>query len=118
ERVELREIVQSALEAARPLIDARQHRLTLLLPPEPVEMFGDFTRLAQVFLNLLNNAAKFMETGGTITFAARVESGELIVTVTDTGIGIDSAMLPAIFDMFAQADRSLERTQSGLGVGL
>lgn len=118
ERVELRDVVNSALEAAGPLIEARQHRLTLLLPPQPVILSADFTRLAQVFLNLLNNAAKFMEAGGNITFAAELDDAELVITVADTGIGINAEMLPVIFDMFAQADRSLERSQAGLGVGL
>jgi len=118
ERVELRDVVNSALEAAGPLIEARQHRLTLLLPPRPVILFADFTRLAQVFLNLLNNAAKFMAIGGNITFAAELNDAELVATVADTGIGISAEMLPVIFDMFAQADRSLERSQAGLGVGL
>ena len=118
ERIELRDVVNSALEAAGPLIEARQHRLTLLLPPQPVVLFADFTRLAQVFLNLLNNAAKFTDAGGSITFAAELKEGELVVTVTDTGIGINPKMLLVIFDMFAQADRSLERSQAGLGVGL
>jgi signal transduction histidine kinase len=118
ERIQLQDVVKSALEAAGPLIEARHHRLTLLLPPEPVVLFADFTRLAQVFLNLLNNAAKFTDVGGNITFAAELKDGELVVTVTDTGIGISTKMLPEIFDMFAQADRSLERAQAGLGVGL
>ncbi|MEO8443370.1 MAG: ATP-binding protein [Betaproteobacteria bacterium] len=118
ERIDLAAVVNSAVESARPLIEARQHRLDIQLPPAPVTLYADFTRLAQVFLNLLNNAAKFTETGGAITLAAEVKSGELIVTVSDSGIGISARMLPLIFDMFAQADRSLERTQTGLGVGL
>ena len=118
ERIELRDVVNSALEAAGPLIETRQHRLTLLLPPQPVILSADFTRLAQVFLNLLNNAAKFMEVGGNITLAAELQGAELVVTVTDEGIGISAKMLPVIFDMFAQVARSLERSQAGLGVGL
>ena len=118
ERVELRGIVQNALEVAGPLIEARKHRLTLRLPPEPIYLSADATRLAQAFLNLLNNAAKFTDAGGSITFTAELKDSELIVTVADTGIGIGAEMLPVIFDMFAQVDRSLERAQTGLGVGL
>ena len=118
ERVNLADVVKSAVEAARPLVEARQHRLDVQLPPAPVTLYADFTRLAQILLNLLNNAAKFTDTGGTITLAAEVKSGELTVSVADTGIGISAGMLPVIFDMFAQADRSLERAQAGLGVGL
>ena len=71
-------------------------------------MFADSTRLAQVFLNLLNNAAKFTDNRGAIKLTAEVKGGDLVVTVADTGIGISAKMLPVIFDMFAQADRSLE----------
>jgi signal transduction histidine kinase/CheY-like chemotaxis protein len=118
ERVALGDIVKSAVEAARPLIEARGHRLDVNLPPAAVTVYADPTRLAQILLNLLNNAAKFTDSGGTITFAAEVRNAELLITVTDTGIGISAKMLPVIFDMFAQADRSLERAQAGLGVGL
>ncbi len=118
ERVDLTDVVTSALEAARPLIETRRHRLDVVLPPGPVTLYADSTRVAQVFLNLLNNAAKFTDVGGSIRFAAEVKSGELLVRVTDTGIGISAKMLPVIFEMFAQADRSLERAQAGLGVGL
>jgi CheY-like chemotaxis protein len=118
ERIELRNIVQNAVEAAGPLIEARKHRLTTTLPPQPVYLNADGTRLAQVFLNLLNNAAKFTEVGGNITFEAAVKGPELVITVADSGIGIPLEMLPVIFDMFAQVDHSLERTQAGLGVGL
>jgi two-component system, sensor histidine kinase len=117
-RVELHAIIENALETASPLIEARKHRLAVLAPTEPVYLMADSIRLAQVFVNLLNNAAKFTGVGGRITFEATQQNGELIVTVTDTGIGIPPDMLPVIFDMFAQVDRSLEREQAGLGVGL
>jgi CheY-like chemotaxis protein len=81
-------------------------------------LFADFTRISQVFLNLLNNSAKFTGVGGGIAFTAQLKDGELVITVTDTGIGIETAMLPVIFDMFAQVDRALERSHAGLGVGL
>jgi signal transduction histidine kinase/ActR/RegA family two-component response regulator len=118
ERIVLQDVVKSAVEAAEPLIQARQQRLAVALPPEPVVLFADFTRMAQVFLNLLNNSAKFTAVGGSIAFSAQLKEGELIITVTDTGIGIETAMLPVIFDMFAQVDRALERSNAGLGVGL
>ena len=118
ERIDLADVVKSALEASRPLIESRGHLLDVVLPAEPVTLYADATRVAQVFLNLLNNAAKFTEPGGTIRVVASAGNGELVVTVSDTGIGISAKMLPVIFEMFAQADRSLERAQAGLGVGL
>jgi len=119
ERVELRSIVQSAVETAVPMIEARRHRLEVALPGRPVLLNADATRLAQVFLNLLNNAAKFTPEGGRISLVAELDvMGELVVTVSDNGIGIAPEMLPAIFEMFAQVDHSIERTQAGLGVGL
>ncbi len=118
ERAALAGIVQTALEAAAPLIELRGHRLNVDLPHEPVWLMADATRLAQVFVNLLNNAAKFTDPGGEISFRAARQDGRLIVTVTDNGLGISAGMLPVIFDMFAQADRSLERAHAGLGVGL
>ena len=111
-------MIQNALETAGPLVRSRRHELIVKAPTEPVMLEVDATRIAQVFVNLLNNAAKFTESGGRITFAAEVRGDELTVTVSDTGIGVAPEMLPMIFDMFAQADRSLEREQAGLGVGL
>lgn len=118
ERTALDGIVQTALEAAAPLFELRGHRLHVELPREPVWLMADATRLAQVFVNLLNNAAKFTDPGGDISFRAAHEDGKVVVTVTDNGLGIAAGMLPVIFDMFAQADRSLERAHAGLGVGL
>jgi CheY-like chemotaxis protein len=118
EHIRLGDVVKSAVEAARPLIETREHWLDVVLPPAPVTLFADSTRLAQVFLNLLNNAAKFTDNRGAIKLTAEVKGGDLVVTVADTGIGISAKMLPVIFEMFAQADRSLERSQAGLGVGL
>ena len=118
ERVELRAVAASALEAAEPLMRAREHRLETRLPPAGQYVNADPTRLAQVFLNLLNNAAKFTEPGGRIEFDLALGAGELSARVRDNGIGIAPEMLEPIFDMFAQADRSLERSAAGLGVGL
>ena len=115
---ELAPIVHGAVETVRPLIDARGHALTVNLPEGAVLLDADATRLAQVFSNLINNAAKYTEDGGHIAFTASVENGWLTVKVTDDGIGIAPETLPRIFEMFAQVDQSIERKQSGLGVGL
>jgi signal transduction histidine kinase/CheY-like chemotaxis protein len=117
-RVTLAMVVQAAVEASRPLIESRGHELTVTLPPEPVELDVDLTRLAQVFLNLLNNAAKYTEPGGRIHLAAEREGGNVVVRVKDSGIGIVADTLPRVFDMFMQVDRSLNGSQGGLGIGL
>jgi len=124
ERVELAAVVASAVETSRPLIEASGHELTVTLPPEPIPLDADLTRLAQVFSNLLNNAARYTEQGGHIWLTAELASGgrqppdEVVVKVRDTGLGIPADMLPKIFEMFTQVDRSLERSQGGLGIGL
>jgi signal transduction histidine kinase len=118
EPVELRSVAASALEAVDPLLRERGHHVTVDLPPPGLTIDADPTRLAQVFLNLLNNAAKFTPPGGRIDFRLHVRDGEMVGVVRDNGIGIAADMLDPIFEMFAQADRSLERTTSGLGVGL
>ena len=87
-------------------------------PDEPVWLDADLTRLAQVFSNLLNNSAKYMEPGGTIVVEASADAEDVVVAVRDTGIGIAPEVLPHVFDMFVQADRSLERAHGGLGIGL
>ncbi|MEA2563184.1 MAG: hypothetical protein QOH06_4688 [Acidobacteriota bacterium] len=118
ERVELAAVIRDALEACRPLIEAGGHELTVSLPPEPITLDADPTRLAQVFSNLLNNAAKYTPRGGSIRLTAEQQGNEIVVKVRDTGIGIPADMLPRIFEMFTQVDRSLERSQGGLGIGL
>jgi signal transduction histidine kinase len=118
ERVELAEVVRSALEATRPLVESSGHRLNVALPPEPIPLEGDPTRLAQVFSNLLNNAAKYTERGGQIRLAAEQVDHHVRVRVTDSGIGISSAQLPNLFKMFTQGEHSIERAQGGLGIGL
>ncbi|HEV3115475.1 MAG TPA: PAS domain S-box protein, partial [Gemmataceae bacterium] len=117
-RVLLADIVSSAVETVRPAIEAAGHELILSLPPEPVHLDADLTRLAQVFSNLLTNSAKYTERGGKIWLGAERRGGEVIVSVRDTGIGIPADALPRIFDMFAQVDRSVERSTGGLGIGL
>jgi PAS domain S-box-containing protein len=118
--VTLAEVVESAVETARPAIDAARHELTVSLPPEPVPLYADLTRLSQVFANLLNNSAKYTEPGGRVQVAAARDprNGHVTVTVQDNGIGIPAEDLSRIFDMFSQVDRSVERSSGGLGIGL
>ncbi len=116
--VELAEIVQNAVETSRPLIRLRKHHLTVQLPEQPVLLQGDLTRLAQVISNLLNNAAKYTDDGGQIRLDAVVDNGTVIIRVRDTGLGVDADLLPHIFDLFTQADRTPDRAQGGLGIGL
>jgi CheY-like chemotaxis protein/two-component sensor histidine kinase len=118
QRIELAEVVNSAVESSRPLIEQRGHVLEVTLPSEPVFLDGDLVRLAQVFLNLLNNAAKYTEPGGRIRLTAERQGDEVTVRVADTGVGIPAEKLPHLFELFFQVDRSLERSQGGLGVGL
>ncbi len=118
ERLDLRAVIAAALEASRPLVDAARHELTMKLPDDPVWLDGDLTRLAQAIGNLVNNAAKYTSDGGLITLSARQEENEAVVTVTDTGVGIPREMLPEVFEMFTQVNRTLDRAQGGLGVGL
>jgi len=115
---DLRTALRDAVETARPFVESRRHSLDVRLPRETLPVDGDATRLAQVFSNLLNNAAKYTEPGGSIELAARRDGKELEVTVKDNGIGLAPESKERIFDMFVQVDRSLERTQAGLGVGL
>jgi PAS domain S-box-containing protein len=118
ERVDLARVVQSAVETSRPLIDAAGHQLTVSLPPSPVHVDADITRLAQVFANLLNNAAKYCERPGNIALTARCEGDHVVVSVRDDGIGIPKEMLHRIFEMFSQVEGPVERRQGGLGIGL
>jgi signal transduction histidine kinase len=106
------------VEAARPSVEAQAHQLTITLPPEPVYLNADLNRLAQVFLNLLTNAAKYTEKGGHIWLTAEVQGGEVVVSVRDTGIGIAAEHLPRLFRMFSQVATALKRSQGGLGIGL
>ncbi|MDQ3040731.1 MAG: HAMP domain-containing histidine kinase, partial [Pseudomonadota bacterium] len=118
ERVDLVSVLDEAVEAARPAIQRGDHELTFAQPPQPVWLHADPQRLVQVFGNLLNNAAKFSEPGGRIAVVVEQSEDEEIVRVRDTGIGIPADKLEAIFDMFTQADQSLERSHGGLGIGL
>ncbi len=118
EQVLLRAVAETAVEASRPVIEASGHALKLTLPEEPVWLAADPTRLAQVMTNLLTNAAKYTPEGGSIELSALREGGEVIVRVTDTGLGIPPGMLAEVFEMFTQVNRTLERSQGGLGIGL
>jgi signal transduction histidine kinase/DNA-binding response OmpR family regulator len=118
ESLELEKVISHALETARPLIEARGHKLEVDLPPSPVWMVGDFARLAQVIANLLNNAAKYTPEGGRIELSAAAAEGEITLVVRDNGIGIDRELLPRVFELFSQGERSLDRSLGGLGVGL
>jgi two-component system, chemotaxis family, CheB/CheR fusion protein len=118
ERVSLALIVTNAIEASRPLIESENHRLTVTLPAEPVYLDADLTRIAQVLQNLLNNAARYTPPGGKIALHAEFDGQQVVIRVTDTGIGIPRDMLSHVFDMFTQVDRSIERSTGGLGIGL
>jgi signal transduction histidine kinase/ActR/RegA family two-component response regulator len=116
--VDLQTVVKDAVETASPFIHSRNHTLSVSLSPPSIVLDADATRLAQVFSNLLNNAAKYTDPGGQIALDVQRNNGIIVARVTDNGIGIDRQMLTTVFDLFAQADQSLERTQAGLGVGL
>jgi PAS domain S-box-containing protein len=118
ERVELSTIVQRAVEASRPVIEQFGHELTVNLLPQTIYLDADLTRLAQVFCNLLNNAAKYTDRGGRITISADRQESDIVVSVRDTGIGIPMDMLSCVFEMFKQVDHSSEKSHSGLGIGL
>ncbi len=115
---DLRNALTAALETVGPFIRERGHALQVTQPDTPMMLEGDATRLAQVFANLLHNAAKFTASGGRIDVVVEQDARTAVVTITDNGIGIDAPMLSRMFGLFEQADRSLERPQAGLGVGL
>ncbi|MFN3789310.1 ATP-binding protein [Massilia sp.] len=118
EWIALREAIANAVDTALPAIEAAGHRLELELPDLPLVVHADPVRLAQVFSNLLTNAAKYTPDGGRIGVAVRPDQGSVRVAVTDTGIGIPAEALPGVFDMFSQVSRNMGRAQGGLGIGL
>ena len=117
-RLKLAEAVQDAVDTARPLIEERGHELVVDVPPEPLYVDADRTRLSQILGNLLNNAAKYTDRGGRIRVAVERQGSDVVVAVEDNGVGIPAHLLTTVFDMFAQVDRSLEKSQGGLGIGL
>jgi CheY-like chemotaxis protein/two-component sensor histidine kinase len=118
ERIQIVDVLQTAVETSRPLIAALSQELTVTIPPERIWVNGDLTRLAQVISNLLNNACKYTEGGGRIWLTAERDGADVVLRVRDTGIGIQQEMLPRIFDMFTQAHESLDQARGGLGIGL
>jgi signal transduction histidine kinase len=118
ETLTLADVLDAALEQSRPNLDRARQELTLDVPVEPIYLEGDRVRLAQVLTNLLNNAAKFSEPGGNVRLVAVKEKDKVIIRVKDSGMGIAPEMLDRVFDPFTQVDRSIHRTQGGLGIGL
>ena len=116
--VELTAAVQRALDSVRPHIEAQQHQLVLRTPPRPVWVDADPVRLTQIAANLLHNAAKYTERKGRIDVEIQEADGQAVLIVRDNGVGISPELLPKVFELFTQADRSLERSQGGLGIGL
>jgi PAS domain S-box-containing protein len=117
-RVELAQVLREAVEISRPLIAEDGHELDIVVPHDPVLLDADGARLAQVFANLLNNAAKYTPAGGRISLSASRDGSEVTISVRDNGVGIAPDMLPLVFEKFLQVDRSDGRTRGGLGIGL
>ncbi|MEJ8835902.1 hybrid sensor histidine kinase/response regulator [Ramlibacter sp. AN1133] len=118
QRIDLKEVVATAVETSASLIESGHHKLHVELPSRPLPMDADPTRIAQVVSNLLNNAAKYTPEAGRITLNVRVEGNEAVLSVTDTGVGIDADAIPKVFEMFAQVPSSAAKPQGGLGIGL
>jgi PAS domain S-box-containing protein len=118
EPVELLTLVTSAVETARPLIDAKHHQLEIVLPPEPIELQVDPLRLSQALSNLLTNAAKYTDPAGRIMLAATLDAQDLTLSVRDSGIGLSALAISRVFEMFSQVDSAVDRTEGGLGIGL
>lgn len=112
------EVLAKAVEMVSDLLEKRHHRLTLDLPTQDLLCNGDPVRIAQVVANLLNNAARYTRPGGSIGLSARLEAGEVVLRIKDSGIGIPKEMLPRVFDLFVQGQRGADRSQGGLGIGL
>jgi CheY-like chemotaxis protein len=118
ERIELSKVIEQAVEMSHPVVEQAGHHLAINVPQSPIYVDADLTRLAQVFSNLLNNAAKYTERGGEIRLLIEQQNGEVLISVQDNGIGIPQEMLPYVFDMFTPVNRNLQRSQGGLGIGL
>lgn len=118
EPVSLDQALRNAVEGSEPLIRAGGHSLSISMPPDPIMLDADPVRLAQIFGNLLNNAAKYSDAGGRIAVDVRREGAEAVVAISDTGDGIEAEQLPQLFKVFARGHRSASRNQTGLGIGL
>jgi PAS domain S-box-containing protein len=118
ERIGLNGIVERAVETIRPLMDQRRHHFHVTLSPQPIWIEADGTRIEQVIVNLLTNAAKYTPEMGTISLTVQHESNQAVLRIHDTGVGIAPELLPHIFELFTQAERSIDRSQGGLGIGL
>ncbi len=118
EPIDLTAVIARAVETTRPLIDSRRQELMVALPPRPLKVEGDSTRLAQVVGNVLNNASKYTPEGGRIRLQLHAEEDEAVIAVSDSGIGIPPEMLGNVFDLFTQVNRALDRAHGGLGIGL
>jgi signal transduction histidine kinase/DNA-binding response OmpR family regulator len=118
ERVDLRQIIDGAVQTSEQLVRSRAHEIAVLFPGESLTVEGDPTRLAQIVSNLINNAAKYTDTGGHITVRAEGIAGQAVLSVADDGVGIAPEMLDSVFELFVQADRSADRSLGGLGIGL
>jgi signal transduction histidine kinase len=111
-------LINSAVEQAQPLMTARAHALAIEGSADGAQVLGDANRLVQVFANLLNNAAKYTPHGGKIVVTVARDGASVVISVRDNGAGIDASLLPRIFDLFTQAERTPDRAQGGLGIGL
>ena len=118
DEVDLAAVIADAVEQVRPLIEARRHELALHLTKEPVFVEGDTKRLVQVVANMLNNAAKYTPEGGRLAVWLSATPEQILVSISDSGIGISAELLPTVFDLFSQAERTPDRSQGGLGLGL
>ncbi|HTS20771.1 MAG TPA: response regulator [Casimicrobiaceae bacterium] len=118
ESIDAARVIAAAVETSRPYVDAQEHALVVSVPPEPLRLKGDFARVAQVLANLINNAAKYTDKGGRIAIDAAREGEEIVFRVRDSGMGIPKELLSTIFEPFQQIERTLDRSQGGLGVGL
>ncbi len=117
-RIAISGVVERAVETSQPLVTQRRHTLTVSVPPQPIWVHADAARLEQVVVNLLTNAAKYTDEGGHIWLTAEQTGDEAVLRVRDTGVGISAEFLPHVFELFTQAERSLDRAQGGLGIGL
>jgi signal transduction histidine kinase len=116
--VTLKDLFEGAIEAARPVIDAKVHTLEVDWPPETLQMHADPVRVTQIITNLLTNAAKYTAPNGTISLGYRIENGDLAIAIRDTGIGLPPDMLTKVFDMFTQVAPGKDHSDGGLGIGL